>query len=182
MKRFLLLIAFCPTLAAAVSNDYYECRSPDGSVFHSVDRCPSGRRIADRTPPENRALGESRSKVTQIVSAGAHFRGMGEVNGLKLPMMVDTGATFVSMSMDDARRAGVNLQNAKSGKMSTANGIVSALIANADSVTFSGHTVRNVPVAVQVSGSPASGVLLGMSFLRHFEMNINGGVLSLHRK
>jgi predicted aspartyl protease len=66
--------------------------------------------------------------------------------------------------------------------MQTANGVVRGLLSTASSVSFAGHEVKNIPVVVQVEGRPFPGILLGMSFLSHFDINMSGSVMSITRK
>lgn len=179
---FSLLIA--PALCWA--SGYYKCTDASGVETFSVERCAKGERsiyVPDSTSAISLRLDAgSDAQTTQVVATGRHFRGVGSINGMTFPMMVDTGATLVAMSVGEAQRAGVDLRNRPKGRSMTANGMVEGLHAVLTEVSFAGHTVRNVPAFVQTSGKPFPEILLGMSFLDHFEMNVNKGVLSLHRK
>ncbi|HTY98817.1 MAG TPA: retropepsin-like aspartic protease, partial [Rhodocyclaceae bacterium] len=132
--------------------------------------------------PTSQALGGGGAAFSQVVAGGGgHFAGMGAINGVPLAMMVDTGATDVSLSAATARQVGLDLRGGRMARTRTANGIIPVLLVSADSVTFAGQTVKGVSVDVRL-GQQDPAVLLGMSFLQYFEMNIDGGVLSLRRK
>jgi clan AA aspartic protease (TIGR02281 family) len=164
---------------------YYDCTSPDGSVAHSIERCPKGERAVfahDDSPAITARLDGGRTGTSQVVATGKHFRANGNINGVALPMMVDTGATFVVLPSALAKRAGVRLANRRSVSSTTANGTVQGVYVILDEVSFAGQTVRGVPAVVQMTGTPYPGVLLGMSYLDNFELSINRGVLSLSRR
>ncbi len=109
----------------------------------------------------------------------------GKVNGVATPFIVDTGASFVSLDLDDARLYDFYDVNGTLGKvenevfipcdkgtLSTANGDVDAFICYADSVEIAGKLkIENVPIVFTPNlGSQA---LLGMSFLQHFHVTTN---------
>ena len=70
------------------------------------------------------AGGTGGTKVVLTASGGGHFLTMGQINGHATQFVVDTGATFVSMSVQDAELAKVNYQGGQRVTMSTANGLV----------------------------------------------------------
>lgn len=184
MRRIILLAVAFPALCSA--SGYYKCTDASGAESYSVERCERGERstyISDATPANNRKFDNTTDTVTtQVVASGKHFRGTGSINGVPYRMVVDTGATLVALSAAEAQRAGVDLRNRPTGRSATANGVVEGVHAILKEVSFAGHTVRNVPAFIQTSGKPSPEILLGMSFLDHFEMNVSKGVLSLHRK
>lgn len=170
---------------ACRAGDYHECVSPEGVRSYQLEKCEKGQRqtlIRDEAPATSRRV-DSGGQVatTQVARAGSHFVGTGQVNGRPFRMLVDTGASYVSLSRDQAAAAGVALRGMPV-TMQTANGAVKGVLTSAETVAFAGHEVRNVPVVVQTEGRPFPGVLLGMSFLRNFDINLNGAVMSLTRK
>ena len=79
--------------------------------------------------------------------------------------MVDTGATMVALSYEDAERAGVYVRPADfTMRVNTANGIARAAPVTLDEISLGDITVRNVRAAVSEPGR-LQGSLLGMSFL-----------------
>jgi clan AA aspartic protease (TIGR02281 family) len=98
-------------------------------------------------------------------------------------LIVDTGASQVTLSAAAARRAGLDFAGAISNRIVTADGRqVSAISVIVPSITVGDFRVRNVGVTV-LPDSAVSGTdgLLGMSFLGEFGLNINasGGKLIL---
>jgi aspartyl protease family protein len=97
-------------------------------------------------------------------------------------MMVDTGASIVALSRDDARRVGITPQSADfTAKVSTANGMVPVARVMLKDIAVGEVVVRDVP-AVVFPDNRLQVALLGMSFLlrlSHFEMA--GGRLVLQQ-
>lgn len=94
-----------------------------------------------------------------------HFRAVTEVNGTKVGMLVDTGASIVLLSYEDAEAAGLNPADmAFTQPVTTANGkgFVAPITLDAVNVGLVGLTA--VRAAVAEPGKLHSS-LLGMSFL-----------------
>ena len=108
-----------------------------------------------------------------------HFNLTMRLNGEPIDFVVDSGATDIVLSLQDARRAGLNPDDlAFSGTARTANGTVSTAYTRIDEVAIGPVTFSNVRVAV--NGGEMRGSLLGMSFLDRFErMEITGNRLRL---
>lgn len=109
-----------------------------------------------------------------------HFNTEAEINGRDIAVMVDTGATIVALSYEDAERAGIYLsQSDFTRAVSTANGVARIAPVTLDRVTIGDITVRNVPAAVAEPGRLTTS-LLGMSFLsRLSRFDMRAGVLVL---
>lgn len=106
-----------------------------------------------------------KAAVAQIVKAGdGHYWAEGVVNGKAVRFLVDTGATAVSLTVDDARRLGLD-----TGKLSydydvlTAQGKARAAAVRLASVSVAGARVADVDALVIEKGLETS--LLGMSYL-----------------
>jgi aspartyl protease family protein len=94
-----------------------------------------------------------------------HFSTEAEINGREVEVMVDTGATMVALSYEDAERAGLYLRDSDfTQSVSTANGVARIAPVTLDRVSIGDITVRNVPAAVAERGRMRTS-LLGMSFL-----------------
>lgn len=103
--------------------------------------------------------------VTLRATDGGHFETTAEVNGRDVDVMVDTGATLVALTYEDAERAGIFLTPADfTHQVSTANGIAKVAPVQLASVSIGGITVRNVRGAVSERGNLHK-TLLGMTFL-----------------
>ncbi len=94
-----------------------------------------------------------------------HFRVDANINGVELPVLVDTGASTVALDRDTARRVGIDVDAlAYDAQVRTANGVASAAMVRLDSVAVGPIERRNV--TAMVTANDAIGVgLLGMSFL-----------------
>lgn len=88
-----------------------------------------------------------------------------EIGGRPLSMMVDTGASFVSLSYEDAERLGLRPMPAEfKYSVSTANGRASVAKVMLPSVRLGGIVLRDVVALVGARGAMGQS-LLGMSFL-----------------
>jgi aspartyl protease family protein len=109
-----------------------------------------------------------------------HFYSRIRVNGRDVDAMVDTGASIVALTFEDAASAGIHVRDPEfTHRVSTANGVARVAMITLDSVAIDDIMVRNVRAAVAERGK-LSKTLLGMSFLgqlRRTEMS--RGVLVL---
>lgn len=109
-----------------------------------------------------------------------HFVTTGSINGTSARMMVDTGASMVSMGKDEARRLGISYLNGERGMVSTANGAVPAYRVTLNTVRVGNLTLHQVDGLVQEASMPY--VLLGMSFLKRLEIKQDGTNMTLLKK
>jgi aspartyl protease family protein len=120
--------------------------------------------------------------VTLAADPLGHFFVDPTVNGTRLRMMIDTGASLVILSREDARRIGINPAPSEfTIRAATANGSVLMAPIVLKEVAIGDVAVRDVPAAVFPDDKLQVG-LLGMSFLSklsHFE--VAGGQLVLKR-
>ncbi len=109
-----------------------------------------------------------------------HFETSMEINGRLLQGMVDTGATLVVLTYDDARAAGIFLHDSDFTMASqTANGIARFAPVMLDRVAIGSILVRNVKAGVAEPGALRTN-LLGMSFLQRLQtFKIRSGTLLL---
>lgn len=112
--------------------------------------------------------------------AQGHYNSDIEINGRTVHAMVDTGATMVAMSYEDAERAGIFLSPSNfTHRVNTANGIARVAPVTLDRVRLGSIEVRDVRAAVAERGR-LNGTLLGMSFLgRISRLEMRDGVLVL---
>jgi aspartyl protease family protein len=121
--------------------------------------------------------GSSGREIVLTAGPGGHFISAGSINGRSTRFMVDTGATQVSLSRDEAARLGIDLRGARSGLASTANGTVPVLGVTLTSVRLGDVAVANVEATVLPLPMPY--VLLGNSFLTRFQMRRENDVMRL---
>lgn len=111
---------------------------------------------------------------------GNQYRTNVVIDGKSVLALVDTGATTVAMSGNQARALGIDYYGGDLGRVSTASGLADAYSITLRSVSVGGITVNNVRASV-VEGDYPSIVLLGMTYLRHVKMEEQDGVLTLSR-
>lgn len=97
--------------------------------------------------------------------SGGHFVTTADINGKDIQVLVDTGATAVALSYDDAEAAGLKPRSLDFNvKVMTANGEGKAARVKLRHVMIDNVKVRNVDGLVLQEGA-MKGTLLGMSFL-----------------
>ena len=105
-------------------------------------------------------------RVDLPVGPGGHFRADVEIGGRKIPMLVDTGASYVALSAQDAGRLGVITRPSDfTITMYTAKGPAKAAPVRLHAVHIDTLSVYDVDAIVAQPGA-MNGSLLGMSFLR----------------
>jgi len=108
---------------------------------------------------------------------GGHFFATGSINGRSTRFMVDTGATQLAISREEAARLGIDLSSGKLGLAGTANGTVQVVAVTLHSVRLGDVEVANV--GAMVLPMPMPYVLLGNSFLTRFQMRRENDVMRL---
>jgi aspartyl protease family protein len=123
--------------------------------------------------------GERQTTVLKTDSSG-HFVTTAQVNGTGIRFLVDTGATLVVLSREDADRARIAYKDAPVGVMQTANGPVQAWRVKIDRLRVGEIEINNVDAVVNATPLPFG--LLGMSFLSRTEMKRNGEEMTLIKR
>ncbi|SFM16472.1 aspartyl protease family protein [Shimia aestuarii] len=97
-----------------------------------------------------------------------HYRLTLEVNNTPVTFIVDTGASDIVLSKQDARRVGFNPDDLPYyGRAMTANGEVRTAPVRLESVSLDGIQDRNI--AARINGGELQQSLLGMSYLQRYE-------------
>jgi aspartyl protease family protein len=122
----------------------------------------------------------SGGRVTLTADARGHFETIGTINGASVRFLVDTGASMISMGIDDARRVGIDYLKGQKGFSNTANGVAPVYRVKLDTVKVGEITLNGIDGLVHESSMPF--VLLGMSFLNRLEMNRQGDSLTLVKR
>jgi aspartyl protease family protein len=116
--------------------------------------------------------------ATEVVLARdltGHYRADAFINGIKMPVMVDTGATDVAISQRIAEKLGI--QSTDAIRTQTANGDAVAYMTRLASVKLGGIEVRNV--AAIISPNLEGDMLLGMSFLNRMDVRLYKGTMTI---
>jgi aspartyl protease family protein len=119
--------------------------------------------------------------VTLSPGRDGHFRTEARVDGRRLELVVDTGASQIALRAEDAARLGIHpTPRDYNVKVATANGITRAAVVELRMVEVGNIVVRNVPALVHAD--EALGVnLLGMSFLSRVRWTHERGRLILEQ-
>lgn len=135
---------------------------------------------ADDVAGTQRSHGDDGDMEIKANDSG-HFETEAEVNGSSIDVMVDTGATLVALTYEDAARAGVHLKPSDfTHEVRTANGVAKVAPIELGSISIGDITVRNVRGAVTERGKLHK-TLLGMSFLsRLSRVEMRSNALVLH--
>jgi len=135
----------------------------------------------------NRLLGELLPATARIEggnvvirkASNGHFVVEADVDGTEIIFLVDTGASDVVISPDDAKRLGFNLDTLKFTKIyQTANGTVYGAPIRLGRLSIGPLQIRDVRASV--NGAAMNSSLLGMSFLERlsgYEVRGNSLVL-----
>ena len=125
--------------------------------------------------------GSGRQSVTIKPDRAGMYRIEGKINDTKVPFIVDTGATFVTINRNMADELGINESHAKmKGQAETVNGKVPIYIVGMARVEVAGLTIEGVDIAVHKGDYPSI-ALLGMSFLKKTSMEHVGDNLRLKK-
>ncbi|GKX36058.1 MAG: aspartic protease [Rhizobiaceae bacterium MnEN-MB40S] len=113
----------------------------------------------------SRVSSDGLAEVVLTKGMDGHFQADVEVDGRRLDMMVDTGASTVVLTWEDAERVGLDVDALRfNSPVQTANGLAMAATVNLDEVSIGSITRRNVRAGVLQSGK-LSRSLLGMNFI-----------------
>jgi aspartyl protease family protein len=124
----------------------------------------------------------TRASVTLWAGGGGHFFADGTVNGLPVRFLVDTGATMIALSSNEATRLGIDyLKRGRPGYASTAGGMVRTYSLVLDKVELGPITLFNVEAGI-VEGAYPREPLLGMSFLGRLDMKREGERMELMQR
>jgi aspartyl protease family protein len=135
---------------------------------------PSAAVVVSRPASEPKQSASGPRTVTVRKDPRGHFQVEASINGRRMDLMVDTGASVIALTRRDAQRIGVNpAPRDFTAKVKTANGTVSAAPTQLAAVEIGGIVVRDV-AALVVPDEALSENLLGLSFLsrlRRYEYN-----------
>jgi aspartyl protease family protein len=173
---FLLLGAVAVMLALLQSRDSEQdalARAGSSSVI--IAPTEVGTTPVPVSPPVQNGPG-----VTISRSDDGHFRSEVRINGRSVSMMLDSGASLVTLTEADAAAAGIYpAASAFTGRARTAGGEVPFAQVSIDRIALGGIERRNVAAAV-VRGNMLPQSLLGQSFLGQVaEVRIADGEMRL---
>ncbi len=157
--------------------------TPEGVTLKRIDPGAAVLEFAGRT--FSAALGQTAATHVQAVLKAdprGHFYATAYLNGTPVNALIDTGASNVVMNSEHARRLGIDYRRGQQVVSQTANGRIAAHRVNLSRVQVGDIVLGNVAAEVLEGGSAQlPQVLIGMSFLKHVEMQRSGSMMVLQR-
>ncbi len=137
---------------------------------------------------EERQLNPNQQPITQLSVEGSpevvlqrnrygHYVASGLINGQEVTLLLDTGATYVSVPENLADKLG--LRKMARGQASTANGIVDTYLTRIERLSIGGIEVYDVAASINPGMNHDTSILLGMSVLKNIEFTQRGNQLTL---
>jgi len=126
------------------------------------------------------SVSSGRRSITIARDRRGHFAVEARVDGRRLDFMVDTGASVIALTANDAKRLGIFPSfNDYKARVNTANGMVKAAPVMLGSVDVGGLVVRDVPALVRPDKALSEN-LLGLAYLTKLKrFEYVGGKLGL---
>jgi aspartyl protease family protein len=137
-----------------------------GVIFYLADNIQNPNKIS--------RLGEDSTVVLKRGLDG-HYRAEALINGEKVNVLVDTGATGVAISQNIADK--LNLKSIDAIRTNTANGDSVGYMVRLNSVKIGGVNASNV--AAMIAPGLDGDVLLGMSFLGRMDVRLLKGEMTI---
>ncbi|KIT18083.1 retropepsin-like aspartic protease family protein [Jannaschia aquimarina] len=133
------------------------------------------------SPTQRVTTAEGMSAIEVPLGRDGHYHMVLDINGAPVRFVVDTGASDMVLTREDAARAGIDLDGLRFlGRAFTANGPVATADVRLDEVRLGDQVDRNVRAVVNDGEMFQS--LLGMSYLSEFgRIEIEDGRLRLIR-
>jgi aspartyl protease family protein len=129
-------------------------------------------------PRASQTVNELDQSIELTREPNGYFYAEVQINGAPIHMVVDTGASDIALSRNDAQMAGIPTSIAMNDVVGRgADGLVKGQQVTLDRVTLGGKTENAVPAIVLSSGGQS---LLGQSFLSKFaSVKIEGDTMVL---
>lgn len=162
-RTFLIVIAALSFFSAMATRP-----GAHGSSTRASDRLESHSRTTSATPTSvtSDAATADGSSVELQRSSDGHFYADVEINGTPVHMLIDTGASGVALSRDDARSAGIATSIGMPDVVGQgADGAVHGEIVRVQRMRLGPANAEDVPAVILNSGGMS---LLGQDFLQRF--------------
>ncbi len=154
--------------------------SPEGVRLVAADRTKAVLEVEGKTL----TLGIGQSTVATVelkADARGHFVTTAYINGVPTRALIDTGATSVAISTDEAQRMGISYASAPPVRLSTAGGPRTGYRVVLPTVSVGSITLQNVEGTVVERGE-LSITLIGMTYLNGVDLRRAGDTLTLTRR
>jgi aspartyl protease family protein len=111
-------------------------------------------------------------------NAYGHYVTSGIINNHQVTFLLDTGATSVAVPESVAKEIG--LRKGQAITVSTANGNTKAYLTRLDHIAIGDIRLHDLSATI-LSNATGDEVLLGMNFLKHFEIVQKGNTLTIRQ-
>jgi len=162
MRWYLLIVVAFGAMASMLN------RAPGGHTISNqvIMTGPGAPRAADSSSSSSQSLNPLDNGVELKRDSNGYFYADVKINGAPLRMLVDTGATSIALSRNDAQMAGIATTIGMNDVVGEgADGAVRGQQVVLQSVTLGDKTAEGLPAVVLNSGGQS---LLGQSFLSKF--------------
>lgn len=123
------------------------------------------------------------SQVTLQSDSGGHFYVTAKINNKSsVRLIVDTGATMVTLSNEDAIRLNIPNYKKEPITIATANGISTAYKIKLNLIQVGNITLSNIDAIVIAESNNLKISLLGMSFLNRMIVKKDGSTMTLTKR
>ena len=123
----------------------------------------------------------NRDKIRIVPDAQGMYLVRGKINGTAIGFLVDTGATYVTMSGRQARALNIDFKKGVRGQAHTAAALVEVWQITLNSVSIGDIKLSNVTATV-IDGDQPRQVLLGNSFLGQTDMQQADSALVIRKR
>jgi aspartyl protease family protein len=175
LRAYLVIVLVIGVTASMLSN---RASTPQPGPVRAEDMHVVG-------PVQSGAESESPAMVANLDgsvqlqrSENGHFYADVDINGTPIRMLVDTGATGIALSREDARKAGIATSIGMNDIVGQgADGGVHGEFVTIDRIGLGGKSVEQMPATVLNGGEQS---LLGQAFLARFaSVEIHGDTMTL---
>ena len=171
VRTYLIFLLFAGFFGAVLSNCSSQSvinASASSSAANAVDR---EKAYQAETLDKGNEVNDNSYAGQEVVELkrqpDGHFYADVEINNMPVRILVDTGASGIALSRDDARRAGLTVSVGMFDVVGEgAGGDVKGEFVTLDSVRLGKQTARQMPAVILDGGEQS---LLGQSFLRQFQ-------------
>lgn len=128
------------------------------------------RLASEISPSKPRIINQSNQKspISINISNDRHFYLEARINQKNILFLIDTGASDISLSIADAKKIGIDVDNLKYNKIyQTANGNILGATVILKEIIIADRVFNNISASVNKANQGVS--LLGMSMLTKFE-------------
>ena len=166
MGRTFLIFIFCIGIFGAMAGRLGSSAKPSSSFDRYANQYDGSSSSSDRRTSNSEKTPIDSSAIALDRSADGHFYADVEINGTMVHMLVDTGASIVALSRDDAQSAGIATSIGMNDVIGEgADGAVHGEVVRIERMRLGDTSADGVDAVVLNAGGMS---LLGQDFLQRF--------------